>query len=85
MARPARGARAGAGEMVKQKLVSIVGWFVDWEPGQPFDWDARHCTYLLWWWRLGGWFVCPRKGHQWIPDHCGRPEHDTCYRCGRGR
>lgn len=72
---------------MKQKLVAFIGWFVDWDDSVPlrelFFWDAdtRHCMYLLWRWRLLGWFVCPLKGHLFYPDMCGRAEHDLCYRC----
>ena len=27
--------------------------------------------------------VCDIKGHDIGPNHCGKPEHDYCYRCGR--
>lgn len=57
----------------------FLSWFVDWIPG---DWtDTKHCTYWMWRLRLSGWFVCPRKGHDWYPDHCGRRDHDVCDRC----
>ena len=71
----------------KKILARLAGWAVDWDDSLPlrdlFFWDAdtRHCTYWLWRQRLNEWFVCPRKGHDWYPDMCGRPEHDICERC----
>lgn len=29
--------------------------------------------------------ICEYAGHDIGPDHCGKPEHDYCYRCLRGR
>ena len=72
---------------MRARLVALIGWFVSWDDSVPLhdiwtDLDSRHETYWLWRWRLAGWFVCPIKGHDWYPDHCMRPEHDRCYRCG---
>lgn len=72
---------------MKQKIVSLIGWFVDWDDSIGWralfvwDLDTKHCTYWLWRHRLSGWFVCPRKGHDWYDDMCGKHEHDICYRC----
>lgn len=27
--------------------------------------------------------ICKHKGHKLGPDHCGKPEHDLCYRCNK--
>jgi hypothetical protein len=73
------------------RWVGLVGWFVDWDDSIPFhyvwtDWDCRHCTRLMWKQRLAGWFVCFRTEHgPWWPDHCGKPDHDICARCGDRR
>lgn len=72
---------------MKRKIVVLIGWFVDWDDSLPvvdlFWWgpDTKHCTYWMWRQRLSGWFVCPRKGHDWYDDMCGKPEHDICARC----
>lgn len=29
--------------------------------------------------------ICDVRGHDIGPDHCGKPEHDLCYRCQRLR
>ena len=29
--------------------------------------------------------LCQHYGHNLIPDHCGKPEHDYCVRCSRRR
>lgn len=75
----------------KCKIVDLIGWFVYWDDSIGWralffwDWDTKHCTKLMWWWRWNGWFVCPCKGHDWYPDHCGRKDHDICYRCNTRR
>lgn len=76
---------------MKQRVVDLIGWFVDWDDSVPFhyiwsDLDTRHCTKWMWRHRLARWFVCPIKGHgQWYPDHCGLPAHDICARCNNRR
>jgi hypothetical protein len=68
----------------------LLSWCFDWDSSLPLhhiwsDADTRFGTRLMWRQRISGWFVCPRKGHDWYADMCGRPEHDRCARCDARR
>ena len=43
---------------------------------EDLDTQSRfECAFCDW--------ICKVKGHQLLPDHCLKPEHDYCCRCNR--
>ena len=49
----------------------------DWQDGVDgvVDWADEHVA------SPAVALICAHLGHEPIPDHCGRPEHDLCLRC----
>jgi hypothetical protein len=60
----------------------LARWREYYSGRDAYGWpDTQHCIKWYWIHLWNGLFVCPKKGHDWYFDMCGREDHQLCERC----